>query len=54
MFVVTGFHSAIGIASAIGNMVKEVYFRNGSSYDVSAYSPLRFIKKSSALMEGDN
>jgi len=54
MFVVTGFHSAIGIASAIGNMVKEVYFRDGSSYDVSAYSPLRFIKKASALMKGDN
>ncbi|HCL90079.1 MAG TPA: hypothetical protein DHW70_01950 [Candidatus Atribacteria bacterium] len=54
MFVVTGFHSTIGIASAIGNMVKEVYFREGSSYDVSAYSPLRFIKKSSALVKGDN
>jgi sarcosine oxidase subunit beta len=54
MFVITGFHSAIGIASAIGNMVKEVYFRGVSSYDVSAYSPLRFIKKASALMKGDN
>jgi len=30
---------------AIGNMVKEVYFRGVSSYDVSAYSPLRFIQK---------
>lgn len=50
MFVVTGFHSAIGIASAIGNMVKEVYFRDGSSYDVSAYSPLRFIKKNKKIV----
>jgi len=54
MFVVTGFHSAIGIASAIGIMVKEVYLRGVSSYDVSAYSPLRFIKKPSAFMKGDN
>ena len=50
MFVVTGFHSAIGIASAIGNMVKEVYFRGVSSYDVSAYSPLRFIRKNKKIV----
>ncbi|HBY57209.1 MAG TPA: hypothetical protein DEG96_05035 [Candidatus Atribacteria bacterium] len=45
MFVVTGFHSAMGIASAIGNMVKEIYFRGTCSYDISAFSPLRFNQK---------
>lgn len=50
MFVVTGFHSAMGIALAIGNMVKEVYFRGVSSYDVSAYSPLRFTPKNKKIV----
>jgi glycine/D-amino acid oxidase-like deaminating enzyme len=39
---VVGFHSAIGIAPILGKMVKEVYLKGSTGYDVAAYSPLRF------------
>jgi sarcosine oxidase subunit beta len=45
LFIVTGFHSAVCISSAIGQMVQEVYSKGSTSYDVSNYTPQRFIKK---------
>lgn len=42
LFVLTGFHSAIGIAPALGRMVQEIYLRGETPNDVAAYSPLRF------------
>jgi glycine/D-amino acid oxidase-like deaminating enzyme len=44
LFIVTGFHSAVCISSAIGQMVQEVYSKGSTSYNVSNYTPQRFIK----------
>jgi len=45
LFIVTGFHSAVCISPAIGQMVQEVYSKGSTSYDVSNYTPQRFVKK---------
>ncbi|MEW5815902.1 MAG: FAD-binding oxidoreductase, partial [Spirochaetota bacterium] len=42
LFVVVGFHSAIGIASALGSMVGDIYRGGSISHDFTHYSPKRF------------
>jgi sarcosine oxidase subunit beta len=44
LFVVVGFHSAIGIAPILGRIVKDVYLKGKTQYDFAAYSPLRFLQ----------
>lgn len=39
---VVGFHSAIGIAPVLGELVADVYLKGKTRYDMSAYSPQRF------------
>lgn len=45
VFAVVGFHSAIGIAPAIGRMVQEIYLKGTTGYDITKYLPQRFLEQ---------